>query len=325
MAMPRAWPSFSVALASLLTKVASTAASSGRNSSTTLHEPVVDGRPAARRATPCRWSRPSRRRRKSSRLPSTSIDAPAGAAEPRIDAEDANRAAHLCSVDSPRRPSLRGKAFAATWRLAPYLPNRARPRAARARQPEPHRDRSPNSATFAAALADRRIYAAMAVAALAGVDARLLRLRRRMIYMPLIAAIYDPRIAAVTILLVDFVSARRRSPSPRSAAAPGARCCRCRSPWRSRLPIGTLAAARARPDRAALVHRRRGAEPGAGPGVGLALSRPAAPADHRRRRPVLRRRRRRGADRRPAGASSTGSAAANQRQDGARQSDGVLS
>ena len=33
MAMPRAWPSFSVACASLLTKVASTAASSGRNSS----------------------------------------------------------------------------------------------------------------------------------------------------------------------------------------------------------------------------------------------------------------------------------------------------
>ncbi len=65
----------------------------------------------------------------------------------------------------------------------------------------------PNSTTFAAALAEPRIYAAMAVAALAGVTRGFSGFGGAMVYMPLIAAIYDPRIAAVTILLVDFVSA----------------------------------------------------------------------------------------------------------------------
>jgi uncharacterized membrane protein YfcA len=65
----------------------------------------------------------------------------------------------------------------------------------------------PDSATFAAALAEPRIYAAMAVAAVAGVTRGFSGFGGAMIYMPLIAAIYDPRIAAVTILLVDLVSA----------------------------------------------------------------------------------------------------------------------
>jgi uncharacterized protein len=65
----------------------------------------------------------------------------------------------------------------------------------------------PNSATFAAALAEPRIFAAMAVAALAGVTRGFSGFGGAMVYMPLIAAIYDPRIAAVTILLVDTVSA----------------------------------------------------------------------------------------------------------------------
>jgi uncharacterized protein len=65
----------------------------------------------------------------------------------------------------------------------------------------------PDSATFAAALAEPRIYAAMAVAALAGVTRGFSGFGGAMVYMPLIAAIYDPRIAAVTILLVDSVSA----------------------------------------------------------------------------------------------------------------------
>jgi hypothetical protein len=47
----------------------------------------------------------------------------------------------------------------------------------------------------------------MAVAALAGVTRGFSGFGGAMVYMPLIAAIYDPRIAAVTILLVDFVSA----------------------------------------------------------------------------------------------------------------------
>jgi hypothetical protein len=65
----------------------------------------------------------------------------------------------------------------------------------------------PDSATFAAALAEPRIFAAMAVAALAGLTRGFSGFGGAMIYMPLIAAIYEPRIAAVTILLVDFVSA----------------------------------------------------------------------------------------------------------------------
>jgi hypothetical protein len=65
----------------------------------------------------------------------------------------------------------------------------------------------PNSATFAAALAETRVFPAMAVAALAGLTRGFSGFGGAMIYMPLIAAIYDPRIAAVTILLVDFVSA----------------------------------------------------------------------------------------------------------------------
>jgi uncharacterized membrane protein YfcA len=65
----------------------------------------------------------------------------------------------------------------------------------------------PDNATFAAALAEPRIYAAMAVAALAGVTRGFSGFGGAMIYMPLIATIYDPRIAAVTILLVDLVSA----------------------------------------------------------------------------------------------------------------------
>ena len=65
----------------------------------------------------------------------------------------------------------------------------------------------PNSATFTAALAEHRLFAAMAVAALAGVVRGFSGFGGAMIYMPLIAAIYDPRIAAVTILVVDFISA----------------------------------------------------------------------------------------------------------------------
>jgi uncharacterized membrane protein YfcA len=65
----------------------------------------------------------------------------------------------------------------------------------------------PDTATFAAAVAEPRLFAAAAVAALAGLVRGFSGFGGAMVYMPLIAAIYDPRIAAVTILLVDFVSA----------------------------------------------------------------------------------------------------------------------
>ena len=64
----------------------------------------------------------------------------------------------------------------------------------------------PDSATFASALTERRFLVAVAVSALAGLVRGFSGFGGAMIYMPLIAAVYDPRIAAVTILLVDFVS-----------------------------------------------------------------------------------------------------------------------
>lgn len=64
----------------------------------------------------------------------------------------------------------------------------------------------PDISTFAAELADRRVYAATAVAGLAGLVRGFSGFGGAMIYMPLVAAIYEPRIAAVTILLVDFLS-----------------------------------------------------------------------------------------------------------------------
>jgi uncharacterized membrane protein YfcA len=64
----------------------------------------------------------------------------------------------------------------------------------------------PDSATFAAALSERRLFAAMAVAAVAGLVRGFSGFGGAMIYMPMVAAIYEPRIAAVTILLVDFLS-----------------------------------------------------------------------------------------------------------------------
>jgi uncharacterized membrane protein YfcA len=91
----------------------------------------------------------------------------------------------------------------------------------------------PTSATFTAALAEPRIFAAMAVAALAGLTRGFSGFGGAMVYMPLVAAIYDPRIAAVTILLVDFLSA-----SP--FAIPEFRRCT----WREVLPLaGAMAIA----------------------------------------------------------------------------------
>lgn len=84
----------------------------------------------------------------------------------------------------------------------------------------------PDSATFAAALSERRLLLAMAVAGVSGLVRGFSGFGGAMIYMPLVAALYDPRIAAVTILLVDFLSA-----SP-FAIAETRRCS-----WREVVPI----------------------------------------------------------------------------------------
>jgi uncharacterized membrane protein YfcA len=62
----------------------------------------------------------------------------------------------------------------------------------------------PDSATFAAILADRRFVAALAIATTSGLVRGFSGFGSALIYMPLIASVYDPRIAAVTLLLVDF-------------------------------------------------------------------------------------------------------------------------
>ena len=64
----------------------------------------------------------------------------------------------------------------------------------------------PDSAAFAAALSERRFIAAAAVAGLAGLVRGFSGFGGALIYMPLVASIYEPRIAAVSILLVDFFS-----------------------------------------------------------------------------------------------------------------------
>ncbi len=90
----------------------------------------------------------------------------------------------------------------------------------------------PDSATFAAALADRRIFTAMGVAALAGLVRGFSGFGGAMLYMPLIAAVYEPRIAAVTILLVDFFAST-------PFAIPEFRRCT----WREVLPLSVAMAA----------------------------------------------------------------------------------
>jgi uncharacterized membrane protein YfcA len=63
-----------------------------------------------------------------------------------------------------------------------------------------------DSSFFAAAMADRRFWAALAISALSGLVRGFSGFGSAMIYMPLIAAVYEPRVAAVTLLLIDTLS-----------------------------------------------------------------------------------------------------------------------
>lgn len=65
----------------------------------------------------------------------------------------------------------------------------------------------PDYALFAAAVADRRFWAALAIAILAGAVRGFSGFGSAQIYIPLIAAVYSPRAAAVTLLLIDTVGA----------------------------------------------------------------------------------------------------------------------
>ncbi len=65
----------------------------------------------------------------------------------------------------------------------------------------------PALSVFADAVADRRFVAAVVVAALSGLVRGFSGFGSALIYIPLVSAIYEPRIAAATLLLVDFVTA----------------------------------------------------------------------------------------------------------------------
>ena len=57
---------------------------------------------------------------------------------------------------------------------------------------------------FAPVVADRRFIAAVAIAALSGLVRGFSGFGSALIYIPLISAVYEPRIAAATLLLIDF-------------------------------------------------------------------------------------------------------------------------
>ena len=65
----------------------------------------------------------------------------------------------------------------------------------------------PEYPVFAAAVEDHRFWAALAIAVLAGVVRGFSGFGSAQIYIPLIAAVYSPRVAAVTLLLIDTVGA----------------------------------------------------------------------------------------------------------------------
>jgi len=65
----------------------------------------------------------------------------------------------------------------------------------------------PNSAMFAATFADPRTYAAMGASILAGAVRGFSGFGSALIFVPLMSAIYDPRTAAGTFLLIDFAVA----------------------------------------------------------------------------------------------------------------------
>jgi uncharacterized protein len=61
----------------------------------------------------------------------------------------------------------------------------------------------PDFSTFAAALSERRFLVAAAISAIAGAARGFAGFGSALIYVPLISAVYEPKIAAVSLLLID--------------------------------------------------------------------------------------------------------------------------
>jgi uncharacterized membrane protein YfcA len=89
----------------------------------------------------------------------------------------------------------------------------------------------PEYALFATAVADHRFWIALGIAVLAGVVRGFSGFGSALIYMPLVAAVYGPRTAAVTLLLIDTLGT-----APFTVKA----CWQCT--WREVLPIYIAAA-----------------------------------------------------------------------------------
>jgi len=89
----------------------------------------------------------------------------------------------------------------------------------------------PDSSTFAALFVDKRVFAAIAVSILAGAVRGFSGFGSALIYVPLISAIYDPRTAAGTFLLIDFATGLAMLPSVWREAN-----------WREVLPLALAAA-----------------------------------------------------------------------------------
>jgi uncharacterized membrane protein YfcA len=64
----------------------------------------------------------------------------------------------------------------------------------------------PDLSTFTAALSERRFLLAAAIAAIAGAARGFAGFGSALIYVPLISAVYEPKIAAVSLLLIDVAS-----------------------------------------------------------------------------------------------------------------------
>ena len=62
----------------------------------------------------------------------------------------------------------------------------------------------PDSSHFAALLADPRFYAVLGITILAGVVRGFSGFGSALIYVPLVSAVYEPKIAAASFLLIDF-------------------------------------------------------------------------------------------------------------------------
>jgi uncharacterized membrane protein YfcA len=63
----------------------------------------------------------------------------------------------------------------------------------------------PNAETFTTVIADPRFALAVAVAVLSGLVRGFSGFGSALIYIPLVSAIYEPRIGVITLLLIDFV------------------------------------------------------------------------------------------------------------------------